>query len=150
MLLFATGGSALPGQMQCLTWSVAVPYLVSCSKQHIIGAHESGKLVSAGWLQVVLMRQGVLLQLDKLRKKACQYLLAQLELRAGYVNLILRAWQAKLVKLIWCSMRLNRKLVAEGLVSKPKQTQYAITHQHPSITNRSRAGSAAHLNTKPI
>lgn len=67
---------------------LAVPYLVSCSQQHITGPHEGGELVSADRLQIVVVPEGILLQLGKLRKKACQYILAHLELRAGYFDFI--------------------------------------------------------------
>ena len=83
-----TSWKASSWSAKALPLQVAVPYLVTCSKQHVIWSHESGKLVSVDWLQVAVVREDILLQLGKLRKKACQYLLAQLELRVGYVNLI--------------------------------------------------------------
>lgn len=38
------------------------------------------------------------------------------------------------MKLVLCSVRVNRELAAEGLVSQPRQSQQAITYLHSIFT----------------
>lgn len=56
--MYASSWSAI-----ALALRVAVPHLVSCSKQHVTWSHESGELVSVDWLQIPMVREGILLQL---------------------------------------------------------------------------------------
>ena len=56
--MYASSWSAIAWALR-----VAVPHLVSCSKQHVTWSHESGELVSIDWLQILMVREGILLQL---------------------------------------------------------------------------------------
>ena len=119
--------------MQTVTEQYSNPYLISSSKQAISRPHVCRQLICSDWFKVLLMCQGIPLQLDACWKKVQQCLFTESEFNSGYLNRMRPIVNVRCSKAQELCAWLNRQAVAEDLVAKPAQPRIALTRIRWSI-----------------